>query len=63
MTYTQHKDTRFILGEMQDRRGVWPDPDFLETGKPLAGCLQKGETIDQWYYKKIKREIKMEPNT
>ena len=58
--YTQYKDTRFILGVSTNREGKHPDADFMGSGLPLVGSLRKDETFNEWYYRKLKREVKGE---
>jgi len=38
-----------------DRPSSWDMPNFMGTGKALAGILKKGETLEEWLKRKEKR--------
>jgi len=37
-----------ILTDAPETRGAYPMPNFMGTGKALAGVCKKGETIEEW---------------
>lgn len=38
-----------------NRSSPWDMPNFMGTGKALAGILKKGETLEEWLKRKEKR--------